>query len=107
MELLDRYDTLKRKVIERKGSFDRFLALLESETTWLTSPASTRYHPALHDLHVLPLVPFEDESDLIAPEKIFQKAGHEPATGRDLCRYILGNFQVCPAQILDLRRQND
>jgi hypothetical protein len=46
MELLDRYDTLKRKVIERKDSFDRFLPLLEGETTWLTSPASTRYHLA-------------------------------------------------------------
>jgi hypothetical protein len=46
MELLDRYDTLKRKVIERKDSFERFLALLEGETTWLTSPASTRYHLA-------------------------------------------------------------
>jgi hypothetical protein len=46
MELLDRYDTLKRKVIERKDSFDRLLALLEGETTWLTSPASTRFHLA-------------------------------------------------------------
>ena len=46
MELLDRYEALKRKVIERKISFDRFLTLLESETTWLSSPASTRYHLA-------------------------------------------------------------
>ena len=46
MELLERYETLKRKVIERKEPFDRFLALLEGETTWLTSPASTRYHLA-------------------------------------------------------------
>ena len=44
--MLERYENLKRKVIERKDSFDRFLALLESETTWLTSPASTRYHLA-------------------------------------------------------------
>ena len=44
--MLDRYETLKRKVIERKESFDRFLALLEGETTWLTSPASTRFHLA-------------------------------------------------------------
>ncbi len=43
---MDRYDTLKRKVIERKDSFDRLLALLEWETTWLTSPASTRFHLA-------------------------------------------------------------
>jgi 23S rRNA maturation-related 3'-5' exoribonuclease YhaM len=46
MELLERYEKLKRKVIERKDSFDRFLALLEGETTWLTSPASIRYHLA-------------------------------------------------------------
>lgn len=44
MELLERYDALKRKVVERKDPLDRFLALLERETTWLTSPASTRYH---------------------------------------------------------------
>ncbi len=44
MELLDRYETLKRKVINRKEPFDRFIALLEGETTWLTSPASTRFH---------------------------------------------------------------
>jgi hypothetical protein len=44
--MLDRYETLKQKVVKRKDSFDRFLALLEGETTWLTSPASTRYHLA-------------------------------------------------------------
>jgi len=46
MELLDRYEKLKQKVIERKDSFGHFLVLLESETTWLTSPASTRFHMA-------------------------------------------------------------
>jgi len=44
--MLDRYETLKQKVVRRKDSFGRFLALLEGETTWLTSPASTRYHLA-------------------------------------------------------------
>lgn len=44
--MLERYENLKRKVIERKDLFDRFLALLEAETTWLTSPASTRFHLA-------------------------------------------------------------
>ena len=44
--MLDRYEKLKQKVMKRKDSFDRFLAFLESETTWLTSPASTRYHLA-------------------------------------------------------------
>jgi hypothetical protein len=46
MELLDRYEKLKQKVIDRKESFNRFLNLLEGETAWLTSPASTRYHLA-------------------------------------------------------------
>ena len=44
--MLDRYDILKQNVVRRKDSFNRFLALLENETTWLTSPASTRYHLA-------------------------------------------------------------
>lgn len=44
MELLNRYEALKQKVIDRKESFNRFLNLLEGETTWLTSPASTRFH---------------------------------------------------------------
>lgn len=46
MELLDRYETLKQKVIDRKESFNKFLNLLEGETAWVTSPASTRYHLA-------------------------------------------------------------
>jgi len=46
MELLENYQRLKQKVIERRSSFNRFVAFLENETTWLTSPASTRYHLA-------------------------------------------------------------
>ena len=46
MELSDRYSALKLKIGERKESFDRFITMLESETTWLTSPASTRFHLA-------------------------------------------------------------
>ena len=44
MELLNRYNALKLKIKVRKEPFDRFIALLENETTWLTSPASTRFH---------------------------------------------------------------
>ena len=44
MKLFERYENLKRKDIKRRASFDRFISLLEGETTWLTSPASTRYH---------------------------------------------------------------
>ena len=44
MELTDRYDVLKSKVINRKKEFDRFIEFIEEETTWLISPASTKYH---------------------------------------------------------------
>jgi hypothetical protein len=44
MDLINRYEVMKKKVIERKEAFDHFTAMLEGETTWLTSPASTRYH---------------------------------------------------------------
>lgn len=44
MGLMDRYEALKRKITDRKEPFDRFIAVLEGETTWLTSPASTRFH---------------------------------------------------------------
>ena len=46
MELLDRYHTLKLRIKDRKEPFDRFIALLEKETTWFPSPASTRFHLA-------------------------------------------------------------
>ena len=46
MDLMDRYQIIKQKVVERKEPFDRFIKLLENETTWLTSPASTRFHLA-------------------------------------------------------------
>jgi len=41
---MERYETLKQKVKDRKAPFDCFIELLEGETTWLTSPASTRFH---------------------------------------------------------------
>jgi len=44
MDLMDRYGLLQKKVSDRKESFDRFIKLLEHETAWLNSPASTRFH---------------------------------------------------------------
>ena len=38
------YEKIKSKVIERKKDFDEFINFLEDKTTWLTSPASVRYH---------------------------------------------------------------
>lgn len=43
-ELEKRYAILKDKVIQRKKEFDLFVDMLETKTTWLASPASTRFH---------------------------------------------------------------
>lgn len=39
-----RYEDLKAMVIDRKAQFDMLIDFMENETTWLTSPASTKYH---------------------------------------------------------------
>ena len=44
MTLEDRYIALKAKVVRRKTDFDAFIQILETQTTWLTAPASTRFH---------------------------------------------------------------
>ena len=44
MTVRERYGALKKKVIKRKKEFDDFINMLEKETSWLTSPASTRFH---------------------------------------------------------------
>jgi len=44
MEISERYETLKKKVITRKKEFAAFINMLEKDTIWLTSPASTRFH---------------------------------------------------------------
>lgn len=44
METKERYAKLKLKIIKRKKEFDAFIAMLEKDTIWLTSPASTRFH---------------------------------------------------------------
>ena len=42
--LTKRYEELKAMVVERKPAFDRLMEYLETETEWLTAPASTRFH---------------------------------------------------------------
>jgi hypothetical protein len=44
MSLEQDYRELQSKVVERKKDFDDFVRFLENETTWLVSPASTKYH---------------------------------------------------------------
>jgi hypothetical protein len=42
--LQDKYDALFEKLANRKEQVMRFKSFLESETCWLTCPASTRFH---------------------------------------------------------------
>ena len=44
MDILQRYKALQNKVAVRKNDFSDFIRMLESKTSWLTSPASTKYH---------------------------------------------------------------
>lgn len=39
-----RYESLKKKVTKREKDFNAFINMLEKDTSWLTSPASTRFH---------------------------------------------------------------
>jgi 23S rRNA maturation-related 3'-5' exoribonuclease YhaM len=39
-----RYDCLQNRITERKPQAQKLLDVLHNETTWLTSPASTKYH---------------------------------------------------------------
>ena len=43
-EINERYERLKEKITVRVCEFKRFISFLEGETSWLKSPASTRYH---------------------------------------------------------------
>lgn len=43
-DLQARYSRLKELVAERKEPFTRLMHYLETETTWITAPASTRFH---------------------------------------------------------------
>lgn len=40
----NRYEALKLLVVERKAQFDNLISFMETETSWLTAPASTKYH---------------------------------------------------------------
>lgn len=44
MSLEKRYAALKDKILERKRDFDAFIEMLETKTSWLSAPASTRFH---------------------------------------------------------------
>lgn len=40
----EKYTDLQSRIIIRKDELDSFIFFLENETTWLNSPASTKYH---------------------------------------------------------------
>ncbi len=44
VELKRRYEYLKSLVVERSKQFSDLIDFMENETTWLTAPASTRFH---------------------------------------------------------------
>ena len=44
MELMERYEVLKSKVVRRREAFRALMAYIEQETAYLTAPASTCYH---------------------------------------------------------------
>ena len=44
MTLINRYEVMKNKVVNRRKPFDAFIQFLEKRTSWLNSPASTRFH---------------------------------------------------------------
>jgi len=43
-QLRDRYNALKQKVKVRADEFNELMDYIETETEWLTAPASTRFH---------------------------------------------------------------
>jgi len=42
--IVERYESLKSMVVERRSQFDRLISFMENETAWLTAPASTKFH---------------------------------------------------------------
>jgi hypothetical protein len=44
MNLMERYQALKEKVVIRKKEFVGLMSYIEGETSYMTAPASTKYH---------------------------------------------------------------
>lgn len=44
MELIERYEALKEKVVERKAEFEVLMRYVENETAYMYTPASMKYH---------------------------------------------------------------
>ena len=103
-DLVAQYRALMGKVIQRKSDFDAFIHMLESQTTWLVSPASTRYH-------------LNEEGGLlrhsvaVAENLLKFRAFLAPAIGEESC-VIVGLFHDVgkvgmPGKPLYLKNDND
>ena len=44
MNVIKRYQALKEKVVTRKEEFEGLMEFIETETSYMTAPASTRFH---------------------------------------------------------------
>ncbi|MBQ3863827.1 MAG: phosphohydrolase [Schwartzia sp.] len=44
MDIMERYEKLKEKVVDRKVEFAELMSYIESNTSYMTAPASTKYH---------------------------------------------------------------
>lgn len=44
MDIMTKYQNLRNKVLKRRTEFDELMHYLETETAFLTAPASTRFH---------------------------------------------------------------
>ena len=44
MTVIERYESLKNRVVKRKDEFTALINFMENETDYLSSPASTRFH---------------------------------------------------------------
>lgn len=42
--VLERYGYFKTLIVDRKEHFDKLVTFMETQTAWLTAPASTKYH---------------------------------------------------------------
>lgn len=100
------YAELKNRIVSRKNEFDGFISFLESKTTWLISPASTRYHLAceggllMHSVGVAYqlltlkecLMPsIEDESSIICG--LFHDVGKLGSPEHPLYKKGFGDFE--------------
>ncbi len=107
--LLQKYEEIKNKVVVRRAQLDRLLEYMEKNTSWLTSPASTKFHLScesgllIHSLNVC-------ENILKIREALYPEISEEScvivALLHDLGKVGMpNNPQYIPAQPTERQRQ--